>query len=122
MKTVLNENKLKASELEVPAEGLIPEVAVLRNVRVSYVTDADGNRTETIEFVRYDCVNPENYSNFTLKVVSTRPVVSQEMLESLEEPLFIAIPVSKTIIRPYSIEFGYAKVSIIAPEVKIYEG
>ena len=44
------------------------------------------------------------------------------MLESLEEPLFIAIPVSKTIIRPYSIEYGFAKVSIIAPEVKIYEG
>lgn len=121
MKVLIDNNVIKASELEVSAVGIIPEVAVVRNVRISNVLDAEGNRTDKVEAVRYDCVNPDNFSSFTLKVEATRPVVTKETLESSEEPIYITIPVSETVIRPYAIEYGQAKVSIIVPYVKLAE-
>ena len=74
-----------------------------------------------VEAVRYDCVNPDNFSTFTLKVESPRPIVTKEILEASEEPVYISIPVSEVVIRSYSIEYGNAKVSIIAPYVKLAE-
>lgn len=121
MKVVLNNNTIKASELEVSAEGIIPEVAVVRNVRLSYVMDAEGKKTDKVEAVRYDCVNPDNFSSFTLKVETTRPVVTKEILEASEEPIYISIPVEEVVIRPYEISYGNAKVSIVAPYVKLAE-
>ena len=35
MQAVLDDNQMKASALQVSAEGIIPEVAVVRNVRLS---------------------------------------------------------------------------------------
>ena len=121
MKVVLNNNTIKVSELEVSAEGIIPEVAVVRNVRLSYVMDAEGKKTDKVEAVRYDCVNPDNFSSFTLKVETTRPVVTKEILEASEEPIYISIPVEEVVIRPYEISYGNAKVSIVAPYVKLAE-
>lgn len=121
MKVVIDNNVMKASELEVSAVGKISDIAVLKNVRVSNVMDAEGKKTDKVEAVRYDCVNPENFSTFTIKVETTRPVVTKEILEASEEPVYITIPVSEVMIRPYSIEYGKAKVSIIAPYVKLAE-
>lgn len=121
MKVVVDNNIMKAFELEVSADGIIPEVAVVSNVRISNVIGAEGKRTDKVEAVRYDCVNPDNFSTFTLKVEATRPVVTKEILEATEEPVYISIPVDAVAIRPYAIEYGQAKVSIIAPYVKLAE-
>lgn len=121
MKIQIDHNVIKASKLEVPADGIIPELAVVKNIRISYVIDAEGKKTEKVEAIRYDCVNPENFSMFTLKVEATRPVVTKEILDASEEPIYIVIPVTEVVIRPYAIEFGNAKVSIIAPYVKLAE-
>lgn len=121
MKIMIDNNIMKASELEISAVGIIPDVAVVKNVRVSNVLDAEGKKTDKVEAVRYDCVNPDNFSTFTLKVETTRPIVTKEILEASEEPVYITIPVSEVVIRPYSIEYGNAKVSIIAPYVKLAE-
>lgn len=121
MKVILDNNNMKASELEVSAVGIIPEIAVVKNVRVSNVLDAEGKKTDKVEAVRYVCVNPDNFSMFTLKVETTRPVVTKEILEASEEPVYIMIPVSEVVIRPYAIEYGNAKVSVIAPYVKLAE-
>lgn len=118
MKAGIDNNMMKASELEISALGIIPEVAVVKNVRISYVMDAEGKKTEMVDAVRYDCVNPDNFSTFTLKVKTTRPIVTKEILEISEEPVYITIPVSEVVIRPYEISYGKAKVSIIAPYVK----
>ena len=112
---------MKASELEISAEGKIPELAVVRDVRVSYVLDAEGKKTHKVDFVRYDCANPDNYANFTIKVANKTPIVTKEMIEMSDEPIFIAIPVNEVVIKPYKIEYGIAKVSIIAPFVKLAE-
>lgn len=121
MKVVLDNNNMRASELEVSAVGIIPEIAVVKNVRISNVLDAEGKKTDKVEAVRYDCVNPDNFSMFTLKVETTRPVVTKEILEATEEPIYLMIPVSEVVIRPYEISYGNAKVSIIAPYVKLAE-
>ena len=121
MKTVIENNVMKVSELEIPAVGIIPDVAVVKNVRISNVLDAEGQKTDKVEAVRYDCVNPDNFSTFTLKVETKRPVVTKEILEASEEPVFISIPVEEVVIRPYAIEFGNAKVTILAPSVKLVE-
>lgn len=119
MKYVLDNNLIKASALQVSAVGIIPEVAVVRNVRLSYVMDTDGKKTEKVEAVRYDCVNPDNFTTFTIKVESTRPVVTKESLDASEEPVYVSIPVEEVRIRPYAIEYGKAKVTIVAPYVKL---
>ena len=121
MKVILNNNTIKASELEISAVGKIPELAVVREVRTSYALDAEGKRTDKIDAIRYDCVNPDNYSSFTIKVEITRPVVTNEILEGSEEPIFVSIPVEEVVIKPYAIEYGNVKVSIIAPYIKLAE-
>ncbi len=82
MKVVIDNNIMKASELVIFAEDKIPEIDVLKNVRLSYKMDAEGKKTDKVDSVRYDCVNPDNFSMFTLKVETTRSVVIQEILES----------------------------------------
>lgn len=119
MNVILDDNKIKASALEISASGKIPEKAVLRNVRVSYVVDNEGNKTDRIDAVRYDCICPDTYASFTLKVNTTQPVVTKESIEKAEMPVFIAIPVDEVVIKPYEISYGVAKVSITAPYVKM---
>lgn len=121
MQVIIDNNQIKVAALQVSANGIIPDVAVVKNVRISNVTDADGKKTEKVEAIRYDCINPDNFSSFTIKVESTRPVVTKEILEGSEEPVYISIPVAEVVIRPYAIEYGKAKVSIVAPYVKLAE-
>ncbi len=121
MQVVLDNNQMKASALQISAVGIIPEIAVVKNVRISNILDAEGKKTEKVETVRYDCVNPDNFSTFTIKVETTRAVVTKEILEASEEPIYISIPVEEVAIRPYEISYGNAKVSIVAPYVKLVE-
>lgn len=121
MKYVLDNNLMKASALQVSAVGIIPEIVVVRNVRLSYAMDTEGNKTDKVEAVRYDCVNPDNFTTFTIKVVTDCPVVTKEILDASEEPVFISIPVEDVVIRPYAIEYGNAKVTIVAPYVKLVQ-
>lgn len=121
MKVMIENNIMKANEFVISAKGILPEIAVLKNVRLNYKMDAEGKKTDLIECVRYDCIDPDNFSTFSLKCESNRAVVTQEILESTEEPIFIRIPVEQTCIRPYEISYGKAKVTIVAPDVKLVE-
>lgn len=121
MRVILNNNALKISDITLSAEGIISEVVVLRDIRPSYAKDGEGNRTDVIECIRYDCVDPNNYATFTIKVESTRAIMSKEDLEASEDAIYISIPVKETLIKPYKIEYGKAEVSIVAPYVKVTE-
>lgn len=121
MKNIINGNQIKINHLELPASGIIPTEAVLKNVRPSYAKDKDGKKTELIESVKYDCVNMENFSSFTVKVLSSQQVITKEALEASDELVCIKIPVEETVIRPYEIAFGVAKVTVLAPYVKLSE-
>lgn len=119
MKKILDNNKISTSDILISAQGIIPKVAVLKDIKPSYVTDAQGKRTEQIDAFRLECANPKDFSNFILKVLSTKPVITSEELEAAEEAIYISIPVNEVSIKPYKIEYGIATVSIVAPYVQL---
>jgi len=121
MKSFIDNNVMEIADLEVSAEGKISEILVVKKVRPSYMKDAEGKITENIENIKYDCVDPETFASVTLKVQSTRPIVTNEMIEASESVIYIKVPVSETIIRPYEINFGKAKVTVIVPYVNMAE-
>lgn len=117
----IDNNIMNASDLRVEARGVIPEIAALKGIRVSYQKDAEGNITKTIDAIRYDCVDPETFANFTIKVAATRPIITRELLDASQDAVYVQIPLDDVLIKPYAIEFGRAKVSITAPNLKIVE-
>lgn len=119
MKHLISNNIMTASQFNLPAVGIIPQLAVLRDVKLSYATDAEGKRTDSVNSIRYDCVDPERFSTFTIKVETSKPVISAEELENSENMVVLELPVDEMIIKPYELAFGKAKVSIVAPYVKI---
>lgn len=119
MKNVISNNKMSISDIQFPARGIIAERAVVRDVKPIFKTDSEGKRTDIVEAIRYDCVNSNDYSTFTLKTLSIKPVITAEELEMSETPVFISIPIDDVVIKPYKIEYGIATVSIIAPYVKL---
>lgn len=116
---MINNNVITVGEISFPAEGYVPEKAVLKEVRVSYKKDENGKITEDIDATRYHCINPDNFDTFTVKVPGKKPVISLDEFKKLETVLYLEIPVSETLIKPFVIEYGKVKVSIIAPEVRI---
>lgn len=120
MKAILTDNKVKVNDLQINVEGLIPQKAILRGVRVSYPTDAEGKRTsETPESIRYDLINPVSYDTFTVKVEGGRPVISQEELEAKDTQVFLELPLDEVSVKPYKVEYGTAYLTITAPAVKL---
>ncbi len=120
MRAVLTDNKVKVNDLQISVEGLIPQKAVLRAVRVSFPTDSEGKRTsETPDAVRYDLINPVSFDTFTVKVEGSKAVISQEELEAKDTPIYLELPLNEVSVRPYKVEYGTAYLSIVAPAVKL---
>ena len=57
MVSKINNNLIKVNELNIPAKGLIPSKAILRDISFSNKVDADGKRTDEVEAVRYDLID-----------------------------------------------------------------
>ena len=110
---------MSTSDIQISAMGLIAEIVAVRDVKPIFKSDSDGKRTDIVEAIRYDCINPNDFSTFTLKTLSIKPVITAEELEMSETPVYISIPVNDVVIKPYKIEYGVATVSIIAPYVKL---
>lgn len=119
MQTKIDRNVMAISDLEISAVGKISDKVVVRKVRLAYAKDASGVITDVVEAVKYDCVDPDSYDSFTLKVETARAVITNEEIERSEEAVLISVPVEDVKIRPYAIEFGKAKVSIVAPFVTL---
>lgn len=118
-KIKIRDGKISAADLQITSSEVIPDKAVLRGVRVSYIQDENKKKTDQIEAVRYDCINETDFSSFTIKVPSSLPVITNEELESAEGIVHILIPVGETHIKPYKIEYGQVFVSIVAPYVSL---
>lgn len=120
MKYIIDRNEVKVKNFNIPATGFIPEHAVLREVNLVKKKGPDGKMTDEIEAIRYECIDPLSYGSFSVKVFGKVPVISEEELEASEQAVRVEIPVDKTIIRPYQIDYGTAKVSIISPYIKLF--
>lgn len=120
MRAILTDNKVKVNDLQINVEGLIPQKAILRGVRVSYPTDAEGKRTSEVpDSIRYDLINPSTFDTLTVKVEGGRPVITQEELEAKDTQVFIELPVDEVSVKPYKVEYGTAYLTITAPAVKL---
>ena len=120
MKIVLKENKVNVNDLQINVVGLIPQKAILRGVRVSYPTDAEGKRTSEVpDSIRYDLINPSTFDTLTVKVEGGRPVITQEELEAKDTQVFIELPLDEVSVKPYKVEYGTASLAISAPAVKL---
>lgn len=78
---------------------------------------ADGKRTDTVSAIRYNVANPETFENFEVKVPTTKPIVSQERIDNVDERLWVTF--ENAIVKPYKIEFGKAICSVSADSVKL---
>lgn len=97
-------------------------IAVLRDVKILYKTDTNGSRTDEVIGIKYECIDTETFSTFSVKVEgNVKPVITAQELELSTTPVYIEIPVEQTLIRPYDISFGNAKISIVAKNVKLHK-
>ena len=120
MRAILTDNKVKVNDLQINVEGLIPQKAILRAVRVSYPTDAEGKRTSEVpDSIRYDLITPSTFDTLTVKVEGGRPVITQEELEAKDTQVFIELPLDEVSVKPYKVEYGTAYLTITAPAVKL---
>lgn len=119
MRSIINNNKIATTDILISAEGILPEIAVLKAVKPSYLLDAEGKRTDKVDYIRYECANPTDFSSFTLKVLSTIQIITAEELEDAREVVYVKIPLNEVIIKPYKIEYGTAFVSIIVPRIQL---
>jgi hypothetical protein len=118
MKRIIERNEVKVRDFNIPAGGFIPNKAVLRDI--SEVRKKENDKlTDIVEAIRYDCVDPQTFCNFTVKVYESVPCITAKELEASEQAVLVEIPVDKTVLRPYAVEYGVVKVSIIAPYIKL---
>lgn len=114
----LDNNKISLDEMIFHCERFIPDKLILKGMKMARKYQ-DGKCTQEIEGINYDVVNPYTLDSFRIKVLDPTPVITQEELDEAEEHVYISIPVSQTVIKPYKIEYGKATVSIIAPYVML---
>ena len=77
----------------------------------------EGQRTNTVVAIRYHVANPETFESFDVKVPTTKPIVTQERIDNVDERLWVTF--ENAVVKPYKIEFGKAICSIAADSVKL---
>ena len=114
-------NLINASVFAMSADkmGIFGKTLAVQKVRFDYATDADGKLTDRVVAVKYDTVDPDNFSEQTIKVEGSKPVITQKEIDATDDATYINVPLDKTIVKPYSIEFGKAKLSVKAEFVEL---
>lgn len=93
---------------------------VLKNVRETKAYDKAANKVlDEVESITYTVVDPDTFSSMKVKTLTKIPVITQKKLEEADSPIFVSFPLETTIVRPYAIEYGKVKVSIIAPNAEL---
>jgi len=113
-------NELKTSALEQKLSVFFStDTFVVKGIREGRAYDEEQKKyTGPIEYIVYSLVNPESLSSIKVKVPAAHPVISPDELEASDEPVYVRLPLDKTMVRPYEIKYGTAKVSITAPSIE----
>lgn len=118
MRAKLDENKVEAAELVLPLSTFTQtDEYALKNIQENYEY-VNNKKTDTFLSTTLTCIDVETLAILRIKVES-RINLTAKMLEQSEQPVYIKIPIEQTFVRPYAIEYGKAKVTIIAPSVTI---
>lgn len=116
MRIKINDNKISTNGFKIPAEGNISETLVLKSV--SNLLEKNGDNYKSVG-AKYICNDPATYSQLTIKVPGSEPIITDKELNELEDACFIRIPLEETVIIPYKIEFGKIYVSITCPSIEL---
>ncbi len=120
MKVRIDQNLVDAKALSVPLSTFLKDGEfVLKNIKENYEY-VGGKKTDKFLSTTLTCIDTISFAVLDIKVEKHLGLTAQE-LEQADTPIYVEIPTEETIVRPYSIEYGKAKVSIIAPTVKIIE-
>lgn len=115
----INNNIISARSFTQPLSNFVSEEAICKGVRYHYQTNSEGEVIkDKIIAVSYWLVCPNTFTNYTLRVNSSQPVVTPEELETTTTFIELDIPTEECIVKPYKIEYGKVYVSITAPYVK----
>ena len=120
MKSFIKNNVVNANVFVMTGKDMLSPVVALRDVRYVYKTDSAGKRTDEIQAIKYDVIDTETFSTFTIKVDGSVAVITPNDLELAPDIVYLDIPINQVIIKPYEMSFGNAKVSISAPSVSIH--
>jgi len=104
----------KMSEITVTNRFVVTGVSIKKK----YV---DGKPTDEVEGINYTLTDPETFTQIRVKALTTTPVITQEELDASETPIFIEIPLDKTLLKPFKIEYGTVSLSVTTPSVRLAE-
>ena len=90
---------------------------IIKGVRENYKY-VDKKKTDEFISTSLTLVDPDTYEFITVKCPQ-KLELTQADIDGSEELFLAEIDIENTMIYPYKIEYGKAKVSIIAPAVKI---
>lgn len=109
--------RISLTKLATPLGNLTSsESFALLNVSPVYEYEA-GKRTENVIGTKYNVADPETFEKFDVKVMSLKPVITQEQLEAEEERVWVEF--NGAIVKPFKAEFGSALCTVTADSVWI---
>lgn len=118
MKILINKNQIEPKLLEFPLSNFTENAEfVVTAVKDNYAYENE-KKTDKWLSTTISCVDTVTFATLDVKV-SQHINLSQTEIDNSESAIYVEIPLDETIVRPYEIKFGKAKVSIVAPSVKI---
>lgn len=117
----LNNNQIKNANAvySVPLSQFFTNTtfAVLES-RIVYKYEGQA-RTDEILGTSYLLADLDSGAQFTIRVNSPKLVVTQQQIDNTDDMFFVEIPIQETMVIPYEIAYGTAKVTIKAPSVTV---
>lgn len=114
----LDNNEIAANKISMPLSAFTEST----QFAVKSVTEnnkyIDGKATDEVIGLTITCIDPDNFDVVKIKVPKTVPL-TQEDIEKSEDYIYIQVPSDETRVIPWKIEYGKAKVSIVAPSASI---
>lgn len=112
-------NTCSTKDIQIPLSMITTEeIFVVNSVTIQnkYV---DNKRTDEVEAIIYDLVEPKTFVPIRVKVLAKTPVISSTDIETSDVPIFIQLSLEETVIKPYRIEYAKVSISIVTPYVTV---
>lgn len=118
MKFAISKNRIDAKLLEKPLSDFTSNSEfAITGIKDNFAYE-NGEKTDKWTSTTICCVDTFSYATIDVKV-SQHLNLTQDEIDRSESAIYAELPLNETLVRPYAIEYGKAKLSIIAPSVKI---
>lgn len=117
-----NDGTFKLETFTVSLDKLISEdILELVDIKENYEGyDKEAHKpVGNVVSITYSVFSADLRGRFALKVDGSVPVISAKNLETSKDDVYIKVPLDKTYVRPYKVEFGKVFATIKAPFVEL---